>query len=66
MMKKVLLSIHIVVLIIAAGALIGTYFIAADKIDTIIQVAFWLVVVSSVLGIINFQTDKNKEQNNHV
>lgn len=66
MMKKVLLSIHIVVLIIAAGALIDTYFIAADKIDTIIQVTFWLVVVSSVLGIINFLTDKKKEQNNHV
>lgn len=66
MMKKVLLSIHIVVLIIAAGALIGTYFIAADKIDAITRITFWLVVVSSVLGIINFQTDKNKEQNNHV
>lgn len=61
MIKKITLSIHIVVLIIAAGSLIYTYFIAADKIDTITQITFWLVVISSVLGIINFKRTTKKE-----
>ncbi|GAB0484202.1 hypothetical protein KSZ26_06915 [Alistipes onderdonkii] len=54
-MKKIVLYVHIALLLTAAGALSYIYFANDGKTDTLIQITFWLVVVSSALGIINYR-----------
>ena len=50
-MKKIVLYVHIALLLTAAGALSYIYFANDGKTDTLIQITFWLVVVSSALGL---------------
>ena len=45
-MKKIVLYVHIALLLTAAGALSYIYFANDGKTDTLIQITFWLVVVS--------------------
>lgn len=54
-MKKIVLYVHIALLLTAAGTLSYIYFANDGKTDTLIQITFWLVVVSSALGIINYR-----------
>lgn len=53
-MKKFTLYVHIALLLTAAGALTCFYFINDDKTDAIIRITFWLVLVSSALGVVNY------------
>lgn len=60
-MKKIALYVHIALLLTAAGALTCIYLIYDDKTDTLIRITFWLVLVSSALGIINYRRAAKRE-----
>lgn len=60
-MKKFALYVHIALLLTAAGALTCFYFINDDKTDALIRITFWLVLVSSALGIINYRPAVKRE-----
>lgn len=53
-MKKIVLYVHIALLLTAAGALIHLFRKRRQN-RYALQITFWLVVVSSALGIINYR-----------
>ena len=61
LLKKFALYLHIVLLLTAAGALICIYFINDDKTDMLIQATFWLVLLSSAMGIIGYRQTIKRE-----